>query len=190
MGRNLTIPTNLLYFFLEFKYFINVIVNKLIPAIIFLSFSYSSYAEIYKHVDKEGQVIYSNVKDSGTKMALDTGPVFSGFYNDFKYQYISSEAIPHTPYYNVDIYYESITDQLKLFNDIIPYVAKLEKTDIDCQENSYSVNEIKFYESNNFGVHRYSYFPTISERFLKAIKPNSPYQKAFNFVCKNQSEVK
>lgn len=164
--------------------------NKFILAILLLSLSCSSYAEIYKHVDKEGHIFYSNVKDSGTKMTLDTGPVFSGFYNDFKYEYIGSEAVPQTSRYNVDIYYESITDQLKLFNDIIPYVAKLEKTDISCQENSYSVYEIKFYESNNFGLHKYSYFPIVRERFLKAIKPNTPYQKAFDFVCKNQSEIK
>src|SRR5450830_1866429 len=104
--------------------------NKLIPVILLLSLSYSSYAEIYKHADKEGHIFYSNIKGSGTKVIADTGPVFSGFYNDFKYQYMGSEAVPQTSYFNVDIYYESTTDQLKLFNDIIPYVAKLEKTNI------------------------------------------------------------
>ena len=168
--------------------------NKLIPAIIFLSISHLSYAEIYKNTDKEGRIFYSNINNgSATKLAFDPDnepPVFSGFYNDFKYHYIGSEAVPHTPYYVVDIYYESITDQLKLFNDIIPYASKLEKTHINCKENLYSISEIQFYESNNFGVHRYSYFPTINESFLKAIKPNSPYQKAFDFVCKNQIESK
>jgi len=164
--------------------------NKLIPVILLLSLSYSSYAEIYRHINKEGYITYSQFKDSGTKVILDTEPVFSGFYNDFKYEYVASEAIPQSSYYNVDIYYESLTHQLKLFNDIIPYVAKLEKAHISCLKNSYSVYEIKFYESNNFGLHKYSYFPIVNERFLKAIKPNSPYQKAFDFVCENRSEAK
>ena len=53
--------------------------KHLLTALIPLLFSYSAIAEIYKHVDADGRVTYSNIKSKGAvKLDFDSGATNSG----------------------------------------------------------------------------------------------------------------